>query len=117
MYVCMYVCMYVYIYICSAPHSRPPPPLQTAYSVFLASDSAKIGSCDIQPLRKSTAKCTNLKLIVSRNSCIYEQSTMYSGCTRQTHAQVSVALMTTNNEAQTDRSYHAHWLRESSDVY
>ena len=54
-----------------------PPPADRpwyTYTVFLAGGSAKLGSCDIQPLRKSTATCTSLKLIVSGNSCIYEQS-------------------------------------------
>ena len=80
------------------PIDRPWQP----YTVFLAGDSAKIGSCD---LRKSTATSTNLKLIVSRNFCIYE------------HSKTSVAAMTTNSEAKADRSYQAQRLRESFDVH
>ena len=120
LYTCasMLSCVYIYIYIYVYAHPLVDRPRCTN-SVSLAGDSAKIGSCHIPLLRKSTATCTNLKLVVSRNSCIYEQieNTMYSGFTNQMRAQVGVAAMTTNSEAKPDRSYQAQRLRESFDVH
>ena len=115
-HLCFHVYIYIYIYVYAHPLVDRP---RCTNSVSLAGDSAKIGSCHIPLLRKSTATCTNLKLVVSRNSCIYEQieNTMYSGFTNQMRAQVGVAAMTTNSEAKPDRSYQAQRLRESFDVH
>ena len=69
--------IYIYMYICICMHAQPPPPHDRPrhmYSVFLAGDSAKIGSCDIQPLRKRTATCTNLKPI---HTIIYSHGHAY----------------------------------------
>ena len=119
-HMCIYAFMCIYIYMCVCVYAHPLVDRpRCTNSVSLAGDSAKIGSCHIPLLRKSTATCTNLQLVVSRNSCIYEQikNTMYSGCTNQTREQVGVAAMTTNSEAKPDRSYQAQRLRESFDVH
>ena len=58
-YIYIYLFIYLFIYVCPPRYDRP----RYKYSEFLVGDSTKIGSSDIQRLRKSTATCTNLKLI------------------------------------------------------